>query len=66
MKEPDTCVVEYCGFKDPKTPEELAFEILGLETAIYEAKKRIATLKQSGYLVQTILRELSNDNSNSK
>ena len=66
MREPETCRVEYCGYKNPKTPEELEFEILGLKTAICEAEKRIATLKQSGYLVKVTLESKTNDNGNSK
>lgn len=65
MREPDLCVVKYCGYNEPRTPEELEFEILGLETAIYEAKKKIATLKQSSFLVKVNLSEIKNDNSNS-
>ena len=66
MRDPDICVVEYCGFKGPQTPDELEFEILGLETAICEAQKRIATLKQSRCLVNVTLREKLNDNNNIK
>lgn len=66
MKEPEICSIEYCGFKSPKTQEELQFEILGLETAIFEAKKRIATLRQSKYLVEVTIKEESYDSSNSK
>ena len=57
MNDPDICHIEYCGFKQPKTPEELEFEILGLKTAIREAQKRIATLEQSAYLVQATIKE---------
>jgi hypothetical protein len=66
MRDPDVCNVEYCGFKEPRTPEELEFEILGLKTAICEARKRVATLKQSRLLVEVTMREDSNDNSNNK
>jgi hypothetical protein len=65
LREPDLCVVKYCGYTEPRTPEELEFEILGLETAIYEAKKKIATLKQSSFLVKVNLSEIRNDNNNS-
>lgn len=66
MREPDICNVEYCGYKTPKTPEELEFEILGLKTVICEAKKRMATLKQSGYLVDVTIKEEDNDYNSSK
>ena len=58
MREPETCLVEYCGYQNPRTSEELEFEILGLETVICEAKKRIATLKQSAYLVNEFKKEI--------
>jgi hypothetical protein len=64
LRDPDVCAVKYCGYTEPRTPEELEFEILGLETAIFEAKKRIATLKQTNFLVKEKLRENENDNSN--
>jgi hypothetical protein len=65
LRDPELCVVKYCGYTEPKTPEELEFEILGLETAIYEAKKKIATLRQSSFLVKVKLSENKNDNNNS-
>jgi hypothetical protein len=64
MREPELCVVKYCGYAEPRTPEELEFEILGLETAILDAKKRIATLQQSSFLVKVKIREELNDNNN--
>lgn len=57
MRDPETCIVEYCGYQNPRTSEELDFEILGLETAICEIKKRIATLKQSAFLVNEYKKE---------
>lgn len=65
MKKPENCYIQYCGYQSPQSPEELEFEILGLETAIYEIKKRIATLKQSNFLVSIILKE-ENDQSYSQ
>jgi len=64
-REPEKCLVEYCGYKNPRSQEELEFEILGLETAIYEAKKRIAALKQSNYLVEITLKRQLDDYSDS-
>jgi hypothetical protein len=64
MREPEKCHVEYCGYKDPRSPEELEFEILGLETAINEAKKRIGVLKQSAFLVKIAI-ESNHDSSDS-
>lgn len=57
MKEPEKCAIEYCGYREPKTTEQLDFEILGLKTAICEIEKRIATLTQSKFLVEVILKE---------
>lgn len=37
----------YIGIDYPETAEEVKIEILGLTTAITEAKKRIAVLEQS-------------------
>jgi hypothetical protein len=57
LREPDKCAIEYCGYTDPKSTEELEFEILGLKTAMCEIEKRIATLKQSNYLVTCYLQK---------
>lgn len=57
MRDPETCRVEYCGYNKPQNQDELEFEILGLETALCEIKKRIATLKQSEFLVKVTLKE---------
>lgn len=65
MREPELCSIEYCGFIEPRSPEELEFEILGLKTVISEAQKRISTLEQTSYLVKIKLSEKENDHSNS-
>jgi hypothetical protein len=57
MKNPEVCQVEYLGYNRPETPDELEFEIIGLQTAIYEIKKRIFSLKQSQKLVEMQLKE---------
>lgn len=51
MRNPENCNIPYCGFKDPKSSEEIDFEILGLDTLIHKAQERISMLKQSKYLV---------------
>jgi hypothetical protein len=66
MNEPEKCHIEYCGFLNPRTTNELKFELLGLETAIKEAKKRISLLKQTELLVEITIAENSNDNSDSR
>jgi hypothetical protein len=63
MKDPEICHVEYCGFLKPSSPDEIEFEILGLETAISEARKRINILKQSSLLAKIQIMEIDkNDN----
>lgn len=64
MRDPDVCVIKYCGYIEPRTPEELEFEILGLETAIFEAKKKMAHLKQTNFFVKEKLREQEHDHNN--
>ena len=51
MRNPENCNIPYCGFKEPKSSEEIDFEILGLDTLIKKAQERVAMLKQSKYLV---------------
>jgi hypothetical protein len=65
MREPEKCHLEYCGYKNPRTPKELEFELLGLETVINEAKKRISVLKQSAFLVKVAIED-NNDYSDSR
>ena len=52
MRSPERCSLVYCGYKDPFSPDEIKFEILGLETAIIAAKQRIAELTQAEFLAQ--------------
>lgn len=65
MREPESCQIDYCGYANPRSPDEIEFEILGLEVAMNEMKKRIAILRQSSYLVKMKL-EAENDCSNSQ
>ena len=50
MRQVETVRIEYVGLKEPKTPEEVELELLGLETAIAGAHQRIAMLKQGLHL----------------
>ena len=59
MREPNTCKVDYCGYTKPRTPDEISFEILGLETLIKTAEQRISVLKQSLFLANTVVSEIS-------
>lgn len=61
MKEPQNCKIDYCGYENPETPDEINFEIYGLELAIAECNKRIATLKQSLFFAQMVTSEIKND-----
>ena len=58
--------IEYLGIENPKTPIELEFEILGLESLISEAKYRISQLKQGIALAKLVIEEQQNDNSAGK
>jgi hypothetical protein len=39
--------VEYAGFADPSTPDEIKIEILGLRNAIRQAEERISRYEQA-------------------
>lgn len=54
--------IEYLGIEEPKTPVEIEFEILGLETVIAEATQKISQLKQGIVLAKLIAEERQNDN----
>lgn len=47
MRKLEKVFVEYVGYRQPETMDELELEILGLRTAVAAAKSRIASLKQS-------------------
>jgi hypothetical protein len=55
MREPENCELSYCGFKSPRTNEEIDFEILGLESAIARAMEKISSLKQTQFLAKIAL-----------
>ena len=52
MREPVVCEEKYLGYPSPLSPEELQFEILGLESLIKKAEQKISRLKQTKYLVE--------------
>jgi hypothetical protein len=54
---PEACKIDYLGFSQPKTPNELKFEISGLENLIAKANERITALKQSLLLAEIIIHE---------
>lgn len=54
MKKPQTCNIEYLGYEAPESPEELRFELSGLEHLISKANERICSLKQSLILAEMI------------
>jgi len=47
MKEIESLMIRYVGYREPRTPDEVELEILGLRTAIAAAGQRIAVLDQS-------------------
>ncbi len=53
--------ISYTGIKLPSTPNQVDFEICGLENAILKAKVLIATLKQSKLLAQIQLEKMQNN-----
>ena len=46
MRKVEKLTINYVGYQNPETTEEVELEILGLETAIANAQSRIAMLKQ--------------------
>lgn len=50
MRKPEKVFVEYVGYRQPETMDELELEILGLKTAVAAAQSRIASLEQSKQL----------------
>ncbi len=55
MKNPETCKINYCGYSKPSSPNEISFEILGLESLIKMAEQRISILKQSLFLAEAVI-----------
>ena len=50
MNKPSEQKISYLGYTKPSSPEEIDFEILGLESAISKINLRISELRQSKYL----------------
>ena len=61
MREPENCSVKYFGYNNPRTNEELDFEILGLESCIKKAEQRISELKQTRFLVEKAIKNKSDN-----
>lgn len=55
MKNVEKLTIEYIGYQNPETEDEVQMEILGLESAICGIRHRIATLKQ-GVQLNKIMR----------
>ena len=60
MRSPDKCVIDYVGFKSPRSFEEVKFEILGLKNLIKKAEERISSLEQSAYLAEVAIKSENN------
>jgi len=58
---PTTLHLEYLGIVQPQSPNEIEFEILGLESAITEAKHKIAQLKQGLALAKLVIEGREDD-----
>lgn len=50
MNKPTEQKICYLGYNKPSSPEEIEFEILGLENAASKIKIRISELRQKKYL----------------
>lgn len=47
MRDTEKLRIEYLGYKNPGTQDEVELEVLGLELAIKSAEQRVAHLKQA-------------------
>lgn len=65
MRDVEKVSIEYVGYKDPSTTDEVDMEILGLESAICAIKHRIATLKQ-GVQLERMVSKSHKEASNAK
>jgi len=54
--------MDYLGYDSPKTPDELKFELAGLEHLISKANERICSLKQSLILAEMIISNQEKEN----
>ena len=57
MRKPDNCKIEYCGYENPITFEEINFELLGLKNLIKKAEERITMLEQSSFLAKLAIED---------
>ena len=60
MREPENCNIDYCGYSNPVSKEELEFEVLGLKHAMSKIKSRIALLEQSQYIASIAINKKAN------
>lgn len=61
MSKPEMCHIDYLGFHSPQSPNELKFEVAGLEHLISIAQERIAAFKQSLLLAEMVIAERSDE-----
>lgn len=61
MREPEKCVIDYCGFSEPRDDDEIRFEILGLKNLIDRANERISMLNQSMFLANKMIHNENKD-----
>jgi hypothetical protein len=61
MRNPDNCKIEYCGFKSPRSFQEVQFELLGLKNLMKKAEERISMLEQSSFLAELAAKEKHED-----
>ena len=56
MRKIEKLKIEYVGYSEPETIDEVDLEILGLEVALCSIKHRISTLKQ-GVQLSKLMKE---------
>tara|TARA_Y100000034_G_scaffold115355_1_gene152423 strand:+ start:754 stop:993 length:240 start_codon:yes stop_codon:yes gene_type:complete len=66
MRKPENCTLQYCGYKNPETSDEIEVELLGLNNAIKVAESRISSLIQSRFYAEAYLRSSFNSDEKPK
>jgi hypothetical protein len=62
MRKIENLNISYVGYAEPNSVEEVELEMLGLETVVAVARKRMAVLKQSLKLQEIMKNSMVDDN----
>lgn len=62
MRKIESLNIGYVGYAEPNSVEEVELELLGLETVVAVARKRMAVLKQSLKLQEIMQNSMVDDN----